>query len=198
MWRPRLAPAVLSECPKASLRSGLPIGWRSALNKRYATLTLIALALVAAGAAHAQSLIINPSPVNLFAQAGGGSVQTSVSFTSSDNGATSIQFTLVPSTSWISVSAPPQGGNTYHTPVNVVVTVTPSQFPSGASGTLTGSLSVFGATFTSVQVNVTVSSISVFPTSLNLGTYQAGSSVYPRSEEHTSELQSLRHLVCRL
>src|SRR5215831_4439462 len=33
---------------------------------------------------------------------------------------------------------------------------------------------------------------------LSMYTYYRGPGVPPRSEEHTSELQSLRHLVCRL
>src|SRR5262245_30822698 len=39
---------------------------------------------------------------------------------------------------------------------------------------------------------------SVIPFMITLVMFTWGSSLYMRSEEHTSELQSLRHLVCRL
>ena len=144
------------------------------MNKRYAALTLIALALVAAGAAPAQTLVISPDPITLTAQAGGSSVQTSVSFTSSDNGATTISFTVVPSVSWISVPTAPSGG--WKTPTTVVVTVSPpSTLPSGLN---TATLSIYSTQFQSVPVNVMVSTVSVTPTSVSWS-YLAGSTTYP-------------------
>lgn len=151
--------------------------------KHYAALTSIALALLAAGAAHAQAtLVISPQTLTLFAQAGGSPVTTSVSFTSSDNGATSLPFTLNPGNPWITVSAPSQGGTTYKTPATVVVTVTPTSLSPGQNN---GSISVFSAQFATLPVSVMVSSITVFPSSISLGTYQAGSTVYPSSQTLT-------------
>src|SRR5258705_5654089 len=40
--------------------------------------------------------------------------------------------------------------------------------------------------------------LTMFPRSTRLPTVSAGHGEAKRSEEHTSELQSLRHLVCRL
>src|SRR5271157_2452612 len=168
---------------KASLRSGLPNGWRFALNKRYAAFPLIALALVAAGAAHAQTLQFSPSSVSLYAlNTATSSAQQTINVTSSDN-TTVIPFNLAPNTAWISVlSATPSGG--WKTPASVTIGVNPSLLPLGTS---TGLLNFSGTGFfQQVTVNVTVSTIGVtLPVTggqtsiLQLGTYQAGSTVYP-------------------
>ena len=153
------------------------------MNKRYAVFALIALALVAAGAARAQTLLISPNPISLYAQLGTtSSAPQIVTFTSSDN-TTAIPFNVSPGNAWITVvSAAPAGGWT--TPATVTITVNPSQLPLGQN---VGSLIVSGpGLFKSVPVNVTVSTIGVIlPSgqtgSLALGTYAAGSTVYPPS-----------------
>jgi uncharacterized protein (TIGR03437 family) len=138
---------------------------------------MFALALLAVGTAHAQTLVISPNPVNLFAQSGGSPVQQSLTFNSSDNNATSIPFNVIPGNSWITVSAAPSAG--WKTPATVVVSVNPATLPTGVN---TGSLSIYSTQFQIVQVNVTVSSISVIlpnnqTNTLSLGSYQAGSTV---------------------
>ena len=147
------------------------------MNKRYAVFTLIALALVAAGTAHAQTLVISPNPINLNAQAGGSPVQTSLSLTSSD-GTTAIPFSVIPSVSWVTVPSAPSGG--WKTPATVVVTVIPTALAAGVN---TGALAIYntqnGTLSASVPVNVTVSSISVSPTAITGWTYQQGSTTYP-------------------
>jgi uncharacterized protein (TIGR03437 family) len=147
------------------------------LNKRNAVFTLIALALVAAGTAHAQTLVISPNPINLNAQAGGSPVQTSLSLTSSD-GTTAIPFSVIPSVSWVTVPSAPSGG--WKTPATVVVTVVPTALAAGVN---TGALAIYntqnGTLSASVPVNVTVSSISVSPTAITGWTYQQGSTTYP-------------------
>ncbi|HUA60761.1 MAG TPA: hypothetical protein VML19_18500 [Verrucomicrobiae bacterium] len=148
--------------------------------KRYAILSLLASVLLLTGAAHAQTLVANPNPINLFAQAGGNPVTANLNFTSSDN-VTPLSFSIAAGNPWITLSAAPSGG--WKSPATVVVTVNPATLNSGANS---GSISVFfnNSTFI-VPVNVTVSSISVFPTSINLGSYQAGSTIYPQSQTLT-------------
>ena len=153
------------------------------MNKRYAAFPLIALALVAAGAAHAQTLQFSPSSVSLYAlNTATSSAQQTINVTSSDN-TTVIPFNLAPNTAWISVlSATPSGG--WKTPASVTIGVNPSLLPLGTS---TGLLNFSGTGFfQQVTVNVTVSTIGVtLPVTggqtsiLQLGTYQAGSTVYP-------------------
>ncbi len=154
------------------------------MNKRYAAFALIALALVAAGAAHAQTLVITPNPISFYAQVGtSSSASQTVTVKSSDN-TTAIPFTVSPGNSWINpISGTPAGG--WVTPATFSVSVNPSQLQLG---TTTGSMIVSGVAgsglFVAVPVNVTMSTISVgLPggqtSSLSLGTYAAGSPVYP-------------------
>jgi len=150
------------------------------LKKRNAVLASTALVLLAAAAVQAQTLVVTPNPLNLSAQIGGSPVTATLTFTSSDN-TTAIPFSLFSAPTWISVPAPPAGGWT--TPTTVTIAVIPSQLQQGNTS---GSL-VFrnGTTTVPITVNVTVSSISVTPTSINLGTYQAGSTIYPASQTLT-------------
>lgn len=151
------------------------------MNKRYVVFALIALVLVAVGAGHAQTLLINPNPISLYAQLGTtSSAPQTVTFTSSDN-TTAIPFNVSPGSSWITVvSAAPAGG--WVTPATVTITINPGQLPLGQNS---GTLIVSGpALFKTIPVNVTVSTIGVIlpsgqSNSLSLGTYAAGSTVYP-------------------
>jgi uncharacterized protein (TIGR03437 family) len=155
------------------------------LKKRYAAFALIALALVAAGAANAQTLKFSPSSISLYALSGpGSSPSQTISVTSSDN-TTVIPFNVAPTVGWINLSAAPSGG--WKTPASVTISVNPSLLPLGPS---TGALnfSTTGIPLLTVPVNVTVSTIGVtVPVTggqsniLELGTYQAGSTVFPAS-----------------
>lgn len=150
------------------------------MNKRYAIPASLALALLLAGAAQAQSIVVSPNPLSMFAQAGGSPVTATLNFTSSDN-TTPLSFNIAPGVPWITLPAAPSGG--WKTPASVLVTVNPQTLNAGPN---TGTILVAwaGPTFT-VPVNVTASSISVFPGSINLGNYQAGSTVYPSSQTLT-------------
>jgi len=150
--------------------------------KRYAAFARIALALVAAGAAHAQTLKFSPSAISLYALSGTtSSASQTVNVTSSDN-TTVIPFNVAPTVNWINLPAAPSGG--WKTPAAVTISVNPSLLALGAS---TGVLNFSGTGFfQTVQVNVTVSTIGVsLPVTggqssiLELGTYQAGSAIYP-------------------
>ena len=162
------------------------------MNKRYAAFALIALALVTAGAARAQSLKFSPSSVSLFAESGSSSsAQQTITVTSSDN-TTVIPFNLSPNAAWINVlSATPSGG--WKTPASVTIGVNPSQLPLGKTvGLLDFSGTGVGGSgfFQTVEVDVTVSTINVQITGqggaqsnvLNLGTYQIGSTAPPPGE----------------
>lgn len=150
------------------------------MTKRYAVLTSIALALLAAGAAQAQSVVASPNPLNVSAQAGGAAFTATINFASSDN-TTVLAFYLVPGNTWITVPQAPTGG--FKTPTQVQVTINP-QDSSIHSGTNAGSINLFNSQFQtgSMAVNLTISSISVSPSSVSLGSYQVGSSIFPGSQ----------------
>jgi hypothetical protein len=153
------------------------------LHRFYAVLPWIALALLPIGAAHAQTLNVTPNPLTLSAQLGGSSVTATLNFTSSD-GVTPISFTAVSNTPWLSVAVPPSGQWT--TPQTVTVTINPSNCAANTAppacltlGQNNGTISITGAQNPVVSVIVNASNLTVSSTSVNLGTYQAGSTIYP-------------------
>src|ERR1035438_10742659 len=76
----------------------------------------------------------------------------------------------------------------------------------GAPGAMVNQLSLSGRTVQNGSVTATQSPVPGTTTSVNTinptlqvsGSFAGSTGSTARSEEHTSELQSLRHLVCRL
>ena len=125
-------------------------------------------------AALGQTLTVSPNPLNLSGQAGATSVQGQLTITS--NSPTPVNFVVFPNQTWLSVPQVPSVGY-WTTPVTLTVTANPSLLQPGNNA---GGLTVnAGGTLSTVTINVAVSSIAVNPASVALGSYQAGSSVYP-------------------
>ena len=138
------------------------------------------LALSVVKLAGAQTLTATPSPLTLSGQAGVSTVQGTVTFTSTG---APINFTVTPGSQWLQVSAPPSG-NSFQTPASVTVTANVSQLPAGTTSAQ-GTLQVFNVstpTFSSVPVNLSLSTLGVSPQSVAFTPYQAGSSTFPAAQ----------------
>lgn len=130
--------------------------------------------------AGAQTLTATPNPLTLSGQAGASTVQGTVTFTSTG---APINFTVTPGSTWIQVSAP-ASGTMFQTPASVTVTANLSQLPAGTTSAQ-GTLQVFNtstSTFSSVAVNLSLSTLSVSPQSITFTPYQAGSSTFPAAQ----------------
>ena len=147
--------------------------------KKLSSLLCLSLALSIPKLANAQVLSFSPDPLNLVAQAGATTAQGTVNITGSFNGGP-INFSLTQTSTWLQVSPP----GPWQTPASITVTANLGQLPAGATSAQ-GSVVFFnpnaGSIFTyqTVPVNLSVSTLSVNPSSVAFGPYQSGSATFP-------------------
>src|SRR5262245_40983171 len=122
------------DLPGAPLPSGLPELRYFSLKLTKAHLVAV-LALTAAGALHAQTIAVDKSSLNFYAQTNGAAVSDTVNVTST-GGSVTFGLLLSPQNSWLKVS-PSQSSQT---PVAVTVTADPTGL---APNTYSGSITVF-------------------------------------------------------
>ena len=135
---------------------------------------IAALALTAAGALHAQTVSVDKTSLNFYAQSNGTAVSDTVNVTSTGGSAT-FGLLLSPQNSWLKVN-PSQ-----NTPTPATVTVTAD--PTGlVPNTYVGTITVFAPSmpqpYPTIQVTLVVGTIGITPASLSF-VYQQGGPAPP-------------------